>query len=85
MEYKKIEYYKIQIEEKIFSEFDTFGSLIEILNKMKADGINKVIAYGILEELRVSEKVQQNERFENVILDLMDIIYRNCIPQHYIW
>ena len=79
------EYYKTKIEEEIFSGRDLFDALIKILQTMKEAGINQQMAYSILEEIHMSDKVRQNEKFENVVLDLMDIVSQHCNPSHYIW
>jgi len=85
MNKKDITYYKVKLEEEIFSQYDLFDNLIKLLGEMKEAGINQQSAYTILEEIRLLSKVQQNEKFENMVLDLMDIVSRHCPPDRYIW
>jgi hypothetical protein len=67
------------------NEDDPFMAFRELLIEMKAEGISSEVAYAYFENLRKELSESGDEKDEDKILQVMDIISGFCSPHLRVW
>ena len=78
-----LEKWKALFKQKLLDDNDSYNEIRDILIEMRDGGLDSSFAYNVLEGLRSS--TQLTDENENRLLDLMDIVVGWCSPSEKIW